>query len=81
MLIAQWILEITDILMYKFVSFLYVSVIQKNVLPPNLKTVPTALLRLPSTHDADVLAISCIVRLSTIPSVKIFKIGGKCRPP
>ena len=31
---AQWILEITDILMHKIVSYLYVTVIQKSPPPP-----------------------------------------------
>ena len=49
MLIAQWILEITDILIKKIVSFLYVSAIPKQFCrarpppPPHPKTVPTAL--------------------------------------
>ena len=51
MLIAQWILEITDILMNKIVSFWEKSVIkiffaaqQFFCPPPNPKIVPTALL-------------------------------------
>ena len=48
MLIAQWILEITDILMNKIVSFWKKSVMQSRatiffVPPPNPKIVPTAL--------------------------------------
>ena len=48
MVIAQWIFEITDILMNKIVSFLKKSVIKKNFAqnffcPPNPKIVPTAL--------------------------------------
>ena len=51
-MIAQWILEITDILMNKILSFLYVSDKKKiarlcraiSPPPPNPKTVPTALL-------------------------------------
>ena len=52
MLTAQWILEITDTLMYKIFSFINVSVIQKKLRgfavqfflpPPNPQNVPTAL--------------------------------------
>ena len=44
MLIIQWILKITDILMYKIVSFLNISVIKNFLHPPPIpKNVPTAL--------------------------------------
>ena len=44
MLRAQWILEVTDILMYKIVSFWNICVIQNYPPPPHLKYVPTALM-------------------------------------
>ena len=48
MLIAQWISEITDILMYKIGSFRNISVTKKiarKLFAPPTKNVPTALLR------------------------------------
>ena len=43
MSIAQWILEITDILKYKIKSFLKYKYDKKIVCPSNPKNIPTAL--------------------------------------